>query len=64
MTLIQRQNTARVYIEKIRNPVKREYAKQYWLFLKGQVAQPEYSGLSYMAAQAVRLRLSELMATK
>jgi len=50
------------YIRGLRNPAKRKYAEDYLLFLKGkgQTMDPTGTGLSYMAAQAVRLRLMSL----
>ena len=53
--------TAR-YVKSIRNPLKREYAKAWLRFLTCGGEEPlDPQGLSYMAAQAVRLNLRELV---
>jgi hypothetical protein len=46
------------YINRIRNPHKLEYARVYLAYLRNPVGEsPDYPGLSYMAAQAVRMNL-------
>ncbi len=46
------------YIRAIRSPRKLRYAQRYLTHLKiGEGEPPETEGLSFMAAQAVRLRL-------
>ena len=58
-----RRDAATLYVRLIRNPVKRAYAAAYALHLCGVEPMPEKpAGLSYMAAQAVRLRLTALAA--
>jgi hypothetical protein len=50
------------YINQIKNPVKMAYAKAYAAFLRGETAEPaspSRAHLSVMAAQAVRMRLSD-----
>ena len=51
------------YIRKIRNKQKRAYADDYLNFMRGQCVEPvaHYRGLSYMAAQAVRLELTDIL---
>lgn len=64
------------YIESLKNAAKKQYAKDYYQFLRDPrphckdkpelpldevKAPPEYAGLSYMAAQAVRINLNEIM---
>ena len=52
------------YIERIRNPHKRSYARAYWNWLASDSCEPEPekpAELSYMAAQSVRVALVELM---
>jgi hypothetical protein len=54
------------YVNRLRNPAKRAYAEKYVTFLLSQrygapVPEPERGALSVMGAQAVRLRLAELM---
>lgn len=51
----------RRYIEGIRNPRKRAYATQYQAYLRGAAEMPIPIGLSYMGAQAVRLRIREIL---
>ena len=53
---------ARAYSRAIRNTRKREYAIAFMGYLLGKRSEPETS-LSYMAAQAVRLRLAEILGT-
>ncbi|HEU5407205.1 MAG TPA: hypothetical protein VFU48_05525 [Nitrospira sp.] len=51
----------RNYIDKIRNPLKRSYAASYYDYLRNGGDEPTRpEGLSYMAAQAVRLELGSL----
>ena len=47
------------YVQSIRNRAKQDYAKAYaWHLKQGEVGDsPDRGKLSYMAAQAVRLRL-------
>lgn len=49
------------YVKSIRNNFKRSYATRYrdWLLAGERGAAPEPTGLTPMAAQAVRLRLHE-----
>ena len=58
--------TAR-YINRIRNKAKKRYAKEYlaWLMNRCNGKEPERIpyGLSYMAAQAVRMDLRDLVTT-
>ena len=54
------------YIERIRHPAKKQYARDYYQFLRsgqllGQEADYDRDKLSYMAAQAVRMNLDEIM---
>jgi len=49
------------YINAIKNPDKKLYAQLYYKFLLGDTYKPDSSGLSYMAAQGVRLRLSKTL---
>lgn len=52
------ENAARDYIERIRNPLKRDYAASFYHYLLNGGKEPERpEELSYMAAQAVRLEL-------
>jgi len=56
-------DAATLYVRLIQNPVKRAYAAAYALHLAGIEPVPEKpADLSYMAAQAVRLRLTALAA--
>ena len=49
------------YIERIRNPSKRQYAEEWLKYLQGKGSKPEIGEeLSYMAAQSVRMRLAKL----
>lgn len=51
------------YINRIRNPQKREYANEYWdWLLMGRRAdmEPEYH-VSYMAAQSVRMAIDTIV---
>ena len=47
------------YVQGIRNRAKQDYAKEYaWYLKQGKAGDgPDRGNLSYMAAQAVRLRL-------
>ena len=46
------------YVKRIKNPLKRDYALEYYGFAFYGEPYPERpSGLSYMAAQAVRLAI-------
>jgi len=63
--MTQAEKTARTkaaarYMDKIRNDAKRFYAVKYWNFLVGFDHEPEPINLGTMAAQAVRMRLSEI----
>lgn len=50
------------YVQSIRNPLKREFAKGYRLYLRGESAKPDIpAGLSYMAAQSVWMQLHEYL---
>lgn len=46
------------YIRCIRSKDKRNYAMSYLAFLRGKTPEPSHGKLSYMAAQAVRLRIA------
>lgn len=47
-------------IDGYRNPLKRSYAASYYNYLRNGGTEPERpEGLSYMAAQAVRMQLGE-----
>lgn len=50
------------YIRRIRSAPKKRYAQEYYrhLFLGVELPDAREAGLSYMAAQAVRMRLEEL----
>ena len=48
------------YIRRIKNPSKRKYAEAYLDYCDGNGAEPDDAGISYMAAQAVRMQLAEL----
>ena len=52
------------YINRIRNDGKRAYAEWYWLFLTHRAEEQDYKqfGISYMAAQAVRMELAKMLA--
>lgn len=48
------------YINRIRNLIKRQYAKDYWLHLNGSGQEPDRpKDLSAMAAQSVRMELAQ-----
>jgi hypothetical protein len=57
---LKKVQAAELYVKKIRNAAKKEYAVNYLNYLKGKGDEPESGNLSYMAAQAVRMRLQEL----
>lgn len=49
----------RAFIGSLRKPAKITYAREYLAFIRGSRAEePEYPGLSYMGAQAIRLTLN------
>ena len=55
---------AQRYIKGIRNAGKRAYALAYWRWLTGRTGkEPDFQGadISYMAAQAVRLNLDQII---
>jgi hypothetical protein len=53
---------AQRYVRAIKNPVKREYAYQVLRYIAGIADKPERpTGLSVMAAQAVRLQLANFI---
>ena len=56
----ERNEMAISYIKRIRNAGKREYATRYLKWILWGIPVPTYYG-SYMAAQAVRMRLSAIM---
>jgi len=50
------------YIKRIRNRTKQVYATNYLCYLMGTSDKPnDPDNLSYMAAQSVRMQLSEIM---
>jgi len=51
---------ARDYVASIRNKAKRAYAVAYLAYRRGAALEPDSGELSYMAAQAVRLRINEI----
>lgn len=53
---------ARRYLAAIRNTDKREYGVRYFAYLRGAAHDPEPVNISTMAAQAVRMRLEEIIA--
>lgn len=56
-----KEQEARRYIYAIRNPDKQQYAGLWWQFINGRTYKPEVpKSLSYMAAQAVRMRLLDI----
>ena len=57
----QQVDAAWKYVLAIRNADKREYGIQYLEHLRGRQRDPEPSGISTMAAQAVRMRLHAIM---
>lgn len=69
--LLERHQAARVYIDSIRNKAKREYGEAYYLHvirnghapdtLEAKLASISPVELPYMTAQAVRLRLGQIM---
>jgi hypothetical protein len=52
--------TAR-YVERIRNPRKRAYAIAWFNFRRGAALEPENGDCSYMAAQAVRMTIDQML---
>ena len=58
-----------IYINSLRNTAKKSYARKYAAYQfelqkhlsTGIVERPEYPGLSYMAAQAVRMNIDEII---
>jgi hypothetical protein len=60
----------RRYVRRIRNAQKRSYADAYARYLLGERDEPtrvivqSEAGLSYMAAQAVRLELHDMLDTQ
>lgn len=55
--------TASRYIESLRSAAKKRYARHYYQYIRAgrREPSPEYPALSYMAAQAVRMQLDEIM---
>ena len=51
---------AQKYIRRIRNTNKRIYAQRFWDYLNGYMPIEPSHGLSYMAAQAVRMELHRI----
>jgi hypothetical protein len=49
------------YLRSIRNPFKRTYGVKYFGYLQGNNLLPEAEGISFMAAQAVRMRIQDIM---
>ena len=64
METIHKFSVASRYIESIRNPLKKKYARAYYQWLREPECvrgdSPEYAPLSYMGAQAVRMRLTDI----
>ena len=59
---MQQQSTPVTYIQRIRNPRKRAYAAAYYRWLtRGKLGNGPEPQCSYMAAQAVRLDLNEMV---
>jgi hypothetical protein len=58
----KRAEEAQRYINRIRNTGKRDYARDYWSYIRGQRCAPESDtyGVGVMAAQAVRLNLAAI----
>jgi hypothetical protein len=53
---------AAAYVRRIRNVQKRAYAAQYLAWFTGQRSQdPNAEGISYIAAQAVRMEIARLI---
>jgi hypothetical protein len=52
----------REYLAKIRNDGKREYAQAYVAFVRGAGLEPDRKtfGISFMAAQAVRIEMDQV----
>lgn len=50
------------YLGTIRNPHKRTYGVKFWQWMTTDAQCPEpHESLSYMAAQAVRIRLTDIL---
>jgi hypothetical protein len=50
------------YVKRIRNPYKKDYASEYAHFaITGGAEPPDRGPLSYMAAQAVRMNIKEIV---
>lgn len=50
------------YMRRIRNKAKKHYAFAYWQYKLGHSIEPQQpADLSYMAAQAVRMNINELL---
>ena len=57
-----RRTAARTYIQRIRNATKRAYAEDvYRTIIGGGSLSVQPDGLSYMAAQAVRMNLADIL---
>lgn len=52
---------ANKYISRIRNARKKEYAKQWLNYRLGKAEKPETNKISYMAAQAVRIEIDQMI---
>jgi hypothetical protein len=50
---------ARRYIDRIKNPAKQRYARDWFLYCQGKGDKPEADDISVMAAQGVRMQLAE-----
>ncbi len=61
MDYTERELIAGCYVRRIKNDAKRSYAEAYLAWLRGGEIgdSPEYTDLSYMVAQAVRMQLRE-----
>ena len=64
MTRREQRIAAERYIYRMRNRDKREYALRYFNYLAGFSREPEPANLSVMAAQAVRMRLHDIVYPK
>jgi hypothetical protein len=51
----------RKYINAIKNPAKKEYAKLYFVSKVTGAGSPKHPGCSVMAAQAVRMNIDALL---
>jgi hypothetical protein len=58
----KRAEAADKYMRRIRNSGKRDYARDYWAYLRGQRCEPEREpyGIGAMAAQAVQMQLADI----